>query len=49
MGDTTKMDIREAGYDKVEWIYLAQDRVQWRACEHGNEPSISIKGREVLY
>jgi hypothetical protein len=26
---------------------LAQDRGQWRACEHGNEPSGSIKCWEV--
>jgi hypothetical protein len=26
------MDIREMGIDGVNWIRLAQDRVQWRAC-----------------
>jgi len=24
-----KMDIRKIGIDKVNWIWLAQDRVQW--------------------
>jgi hypothetical protein len=26
-----KMDLREIGIDGVNWIRLAQDRVQWRA------------------
>jgi hypothetical protein len=26
-----KMDLREIGFDVVNWIRLAQDRVQWRA------------------
>jgi hypothetical protein len=26
-----KMDLREIGWDGVDWIYLAQDRDQWRA------------------
>jgi hypothetical protein len=25
-----KMDVREIGYDNVDWIYLAHDRDQWR-------------------
>jgi hypothetical protein len=25
------MDIREIGWDGMDWIDLAQDRVQWRA------------------
>jgi hypothetical protein len=29
--DNTKMDCREIGWDGVDWIDLAQDRVQWRA------------------
>jgi len=28
----------------VDWIHLAQDRVQWQ--EHDNESSVSIKGGE---
>jgi hypothetical protein len=30
--DNTKMDLREIGIDVENWIHLAQDRVQWRAC-----------------
>jgi hypothetical protein len=26
-----KMDLREIGWDAVDWIDLAQDRDQWRA------------------
>jgi hypothetical protein len=27
-----KMDLKEIGIDGANWIQLAQDRVQWRAC-----------------
>jgi hypothetical protein len=27
-----KVDLRKIGIDGVNWIQLAQDRVQWRAC-----------------
>jgi hypothetical protein len=38
------MDLKEIGWESVDWIYLAQDRDQWLDfCEHGNEPSGSIK------
>jgi hypothetical protein len=30
--DNIKMDLREIGMDGVNWIQLAHDRVQWRAC-----------------
>jgi hypothetical protein len=30
--DNIKMDLRERGIDRANWIQLAQDRVQWRAC-----------------
>jgi hypothetical protein len=40
--DNIKLHLREIGIDGANWIRLAQDRVQWRACEHGNEPSDSI-------
>jgi hypothetical protein len=44
-----KIDLRPIGWDGVDWIDLAQDRDQWRAlCEHGDEPSGSIKCWEVL-
>jgi hypothetical protein len=29
--DNIKLDLREIGIDWVNWIGLAQDRVQWRA------------------
>jgi hypothetical protein len=29
--ETIKMDIREIGWDGMDWIDLAQDRDQWRA------------------
>jgi hypothetical protein len=29
--DNIKMGLRETGIDGVNWIRLAQDRVQWRA------------------
>jgi hypothetical protein len=29
--DNIKMDLREIAIDGVNWIQLAQDRVQWRA------------------
>jgi hypothetical protein len=29
--DNIKMDLRETGWDGVDWIDLAQDRNQWRA------------------
>jgi hypothetical protein len=46
--DNIEIDFREVGCDNVEWIDLAQNRDQWRALEHGNEPSSSIKWWEVL-
>jgi hypothetical protein len=29
--DNIKMDLRERGWDGVDWIDMAQDRDQWRA------------------
>jgi hypothetical protein len=29
--DNLKMDLREIGWDGMDWIYLAQDRNPWRA------------------
>jgi hypothetical protein len=29
--DNINMDLREIEWDGVDWIYLAQDRDQWRA------------------
>jgi hypothetical protein len=28
--DNIKMDLREIGWDDVDWIDMAQDRNQWR-------------------
>jgi hypothetical protein len=33
--DGMKMDIREIGWEGVEWIRLAQDRDRWRAVVNG--------------
>jgi hypothetical protein len=30
-GRNIKMDLREVGWDGMDWIHLAQDRDQWRA------------------
>jgi hypothetical protein len=29
--DNIKMDLRDIGWGGMDWTYLAQDRVQWRA------------------
>jgi hypothetical protein len=29
--DNSKMDLREIGWDEVDWIDMAQDRDQWKA------------------
>jgi hypothetical protein len=29
--DNIKTDLREKGWDGIDWIELAQDRNQWRA------------------
>jgi hypothetical protein len=29
--DNIRMDLREVGWEFVDWIHLAQDRDQWRA------------------
>jgi hypothetical protein len=50
--DNIRMNLREIGWGGMDWIVLAQDRDQWRAlvnaCEHGNEPSGSIKCWKIL-
>jgi hypothetical protein len=32
--DSIKMDLREIGWDGMDWLDLAQDRNQWRALVH---------------
>jgi len=29
--DDIKIDLKEIGYDDMDWSQLAQDRVQWQA------------------
>jgi hypothetical protein len=31
VGDNIKMDLREIEWDVVDWMFMAQDRDQWRA------------------
>jgi hypothetical protein len=46
------MNIREIEWEVMNWIHLALHRDQWGGagvcCEHGSEPSGSIKGEEFL-
>jgi hypothetical protein len=43
------MDLREIGWDGVDWVDLAQDKGPLEgSCEHGDKPSGSIKCWEVL-
>jgi hypothetical protein len=47
--DDILMDLRERGWDAVDWIDMAHCRDQWRAlCEHGIELSGSMKCWEDL-
>jgi hypothetical protein len=47
--DNNKIDLREIGWDSMDWIDLAQGRDDsGGSCEHGNKPSVSIKCWEVL-
>jgi len=29
--DNSRMDLRETGWEAVDWIHVAQSREQWRA------------------
>jgi hypothetical protein len=42
--DNIKIDLREIGWDGVDWVDLAQEG----SCEHGDEPSGSLKCWEML-
>jgi hypothetical protein len=47
--DDIKINLREIGWDGMDWIDLAQDRDQLEgSCEDGNEPLGAIKYWEVL-
>jgi hypothetical protein len=43
--DNIKMNLRELGWVGMYWIDVTQDK---DCCEHGNEPSGSIKFWEIL-
>jgi hypothetical protein len=45
--DNIKMDLREIGWDGMDWIDLAQDTSKG-SCEDGNEPSNSVYYWKVL-
>jgi hypothetical protein len=42
------MDVREIGWECVDWIDVAQDRGQWQVVVNGNEPEVPKKGGEFL-
>jgi hypothetical protein len=47
--DNIEMDLREIGWDDMDWIDVAQDRDQWRALVNTvMKPPGSIKCWEVL-
>jgi hypothetical protein len=47
--DNIKMDLRETGWDGMDWIHLAQDRYLWRALVNSfNETSGAMKCWEIL-
>jgi hypothetical protein len=46
--DNIKIDLGKIGWGDMDWIYMAQDRDKRNSCEHGNEPSCSIKLWEVI-
>jgi hypothetical protein len=46
--DNIKVDLREIGFGDVDWIRLALEGQVASSCEHGNEPSGSIKCGEFL-
>jgi hypothetical protein len=41
--DNIKVGLRDIGWGGMDWIDLAQNRDQLCSCEHGNEPSGSMK------
>jgi hypothetical protein len=47
--DNIKIDLREIGWDGMDWIDLVQNRDHWGGlCEHGNESSGSLICWEFL-
>jgi hypothetical protein len=45
--DNIKIDLREIGWDGMDWIGLAQDRDQWRTLEYADELAGSLTCWEV--
>jgi hypothetical protein len=45
MEDNIKMDLKEVGWEGMNWIYVA---LVADSCEHGNELSGSLSGGEFL-
>jgi hypothetical protein len=43
--DNIKIDLRERGWDGVDWVDLAQDRDQWRALLN---TAMNLRVRKVL-
>jgi hypothetical protein len=41
-------DLKEKGYEVVDWIRLSQNNVQWHISKYGNESLDSIKWAEFL-
>jgi hypothetical protein len=46
--DSIRMDLREIGWEGVNWIHLAQDRDRWRAHANIDEASGSKKAGKFL-
>jgi hypothetical protein len=42
--DNIKMDLKDVGWEGVDWIHVTQDSF----CKHGNEPSDFLKGGEFV-
>jgi hypothetical protein len=44
-----EMNHKERGCENIDWIKMAQDSFQSAgSCDHGNDPSVAIKGRKIL-
>jgi hypothetical protein len=44
------MDLKKAGWEGVDWIHLAQDRLVLGCCEHPDIPALIIDtGRLVIH
>jgi hypothetical protein len=42
------MEIKEIWWEGVNWVHLAHYTTVAGSCEHNNEPSGSINGKEFL-